>query len=231
MDVFPAWAEHLGLKDAVIRGMDFALHDDPQKYRGAVAFIRDDPLSLGALVTTHKLDLFDACKDMFDEVDLHAALMSEISCISKRGGKLIAHAKDPISSGLSIDNFLPPSHFETSKAHLFSMGAGGSTIAISWHLMKAVAPENRPAGMVISNRSQTAAGPYPRHSRRNGVRYSGDLRTCTDATGQRPDIGGPATRQSCYQRDGFGQRRARVAIDRRRQISQARGHMGTELSR
>ena len=154
MSVFPAWAEHLGLKDAVIRGMDFALHDDPQKYRDAVAFIRDDPLSLGALVTTHKLDLFDACKDMFDVIDPHAALMSEISCISKRGGKLIAHAKDPISSGLSIDNFLPPSHFETSKAHLFSMGAGGSTIAISWHLMKAVALENRPAGIVISNRSQ-----------------------------------------------------------------------------
>ena len=58
MKVFPAWAEHLGLKDAVIKGIDFPLHADPAAYREAVAFISDDPLSLGALVTTHKIDLY-----------------------------------------------------------------------------------------------------------------------------------------------------------------------------
>ncbi len=33
MKVFPAWAEFLGLKDAEIKGIDFALHDDPAAYR------------------------------------------------------------------------------------------------------------------------------------------------------------------------------------------------------
>jgi len=154
MKVFPAWERHLDLDDAVIRGMDFALHDSPEKYRKAVAFIRDDPMSKGALVTTHKLDLFEACRDMFDEIDPHAALMSEVSCISKRNGKLIAHAKDPISSGLAMDGFIPPDHFATTGGQLFSMGAGGSTIAITWHLMKAVPAARRPAAIVISNRSQ-----------------------------------------------------------------------------
>lgn len=154
MKVFPAWAHYLGLENAVIRGMDFALHDDPEKYREAVKFIRDDPHSLGALVTTHKLDLFAACRGMFDVIDDHAALMAEVSCISKRDGKLVAHAKDPVSSGLAINGFLQADHFKTTGGHLFSMGAGGSTIAISWHLMKAVPKENRPAGIVISNRSQ-----------------------------------------------------------------------------
>ncbi len=154
MKVFPAWAEFLGLKDAEIKGINFKLHDDPARYREAVEFIRDDPLSMGALVTTHKIDLFHACRDLFDVVDPHATLMDETSCISKRDGKLICHAKDPISSGLAIDGFLGPDYFATTGADLFSMGAGGSTIAITWHLMRASRGKDVPGRIVVSNRSQ-----------------------------------------------------------------------------
>ncbi len=154
MKVFPAWAEFLGLKDAVIKGIDFKLHDDPAAYREAVEFIRDDPLSMGALVTTHKIDLFHACRDLFDVVDPHAELMDETSCISKRNGKLVCHAKDPISSGLSIDGFLGANYFAENEADLFSMGAGGSTIALTWHLMRASRGKNVPSRIVVTNRSQ-----------------------------------------------------------------------------
>ncbi len=154
MKVFPAWADYLGLKDAVIKGIDFKLHDDPAAYREAVEFIRDDPLSCGALVTTHKIDLFHACRDLFDVVDPHALLMDETSCISKRDGELVCHAKDPISSGLAIDGFLGADYFERTGADLFSMGAGGSTIAITWHLMRRARGKNVPGRIVVSNRSQ-----------------------------------------------------------------------------
>lgn len=154
MKVFPAWAEYLGLQDAVIKGIDFKLHDDPAAYRAAVEFIRDDPLSLGALVTTHKIDLFHACRDLFDTVDEHALLMDETSCISKRGGRLVCHAKDPISSGLAIDGFLGEDYFARTGADLFSMGAGGSTIALTWHLMRRSRGGNVPARIIVTNRSQ-----------------------------------------------------------------------------
>lgn len=154
MKVFPAWAKHLGLEGAVIKGIDFPLHADPEAYRKAVAFIRDDRLSLGALVTTHKIDLFNACRDMFDEIDPHARLMDETSCISKREGKLVCHAKDPISSGLAMDAFLPDGYFERTGAELFSIGAGGSTIALTWHMMHARRKADRPSRIVVSNRSQ-----------------------------------------------------------------------------
>ncbi|ASV83897.1 shikimate dehydrogenase family protein [Ochrobactrum quorumnocens] len=154
MKVFPAWAEYLGLKDAVIKGIDFKLHDEPEAYREAVEFIRNDPLSMGALVTTHKIDLFHACRDMFDVIDPHALLMDETSCISKKDGKLICHAKDPISSGLAIDGFLGADYFELTGADLFSMGAGGSTIAITWHLMRQSRGKNVPGRIIVSNRSQ-----------------------------------------------------------------------------
>ncbi|MDK1389545.1 shikimate dehydrogenase [Sinorhizobium sp. 8-89] len=154
MKVFPAWAEHLGLKDAVIEGIDFKLHDDPTAYRAAVEFIRDDPLSMGALVTTHKIDLFAACKDLFNVIDPHAKLMDETSCISKRNGKFVCHAKDPISSGLAIDGFLGQGYFARTGADLFSMGTGGSTIAITWHLMRRSRGRDVPGRIVVSNRSQ-----------------------------------------------------------------------------
>lgn len=153
MKVFPAWAAFLGLKDAVIKGIDFPLHAEPEAYREAVTFIKNDPLSLGALVTTHKIDLYKACHDLFDEIDPHARLMDETSCISKRDGRLVCHAKDPISSGLSLDGFLPKGHFARTGAELFSIGAGGSTIALTWHMMRPERGADRPSRIIVSNRS------------------------------------------------------------------------------
>ena len=153
MKVFPAWAKHLKL-DAAISGIDFPLHAKPAAYRAAVKFIRDDPQSHGALVTTHKIDLYEACRDRFDIVDPHARLMSETSCISKRGAQLVCHAKDPISSGLALDNFLPTGFFARTGGALFSMGAGGSTIAITWHLMRRARGANVPTRIIVSDRSQ-----------------------------------------------------------------------------
>lgn len=151
MRVFPAWAELLGI-DAAISGIDFPIHADPRSYRHAVRFIKIDPLSMGALVTTHKIDLFAACRDLFDDVDPHAALMDETSCLSKRGGRLVCHAKDPISSGLAVDGFLPQRHFAETGAELFAMGAGGSTIALTWHLMRRERGADVPSRIVVSDR-------------------------------------------------------------------------------
>ena len=153
MRVFPAWAKHLGLGDVEMKGIDFEPHSSPQAYREAVGFLRNDPLSLGALVTTHKIDLYAACRDLFDEIDPHALMMGETSCLSKRNGKFICHAKDPITSGFALDGFLPEQHFARTGAEVFSMGAGGSTIALTWHLMQRSRGVNRPSRVIVSNRS------------------------------------------------------------------------------
>lgn len=138
MKVFPEWAKFLDLPDVVIKGIDFKPHDDPDAYREAVDFIKNDPLSRGALVTTHKIDLLTACRNFFEELDAYAGIMGEISCISKRNGKLIGHAKDPITSGLAIEAFLPPRHWVDTGAAALLLGAGGSSIAITSYLMKNV---------------------------------------------------------------------------------------------
>ena len=80
--------------------------------------------------------------------------MGETSCLSKRDGKFICHAKDQITSGLALDGFLPPQHFAGTGAEVFSMGAGGSTIALTLHLMQRARGANRPSKVIVSNRSQ-----------------------------------------------------------------------------
>lgn len=153
MRVFPKWADFLGLGDVEIKGIDLAIHDKPEKYREVVNFIKNDPLSLGALVTTHKIDLLNACKDQFDVLDEYAELMGEISSISKKDGQLVGHAKDPITSGLSLDAFIPNDYWKDTGAEVLILGAGGSAIAISWYLLKKDHGENRPTKVIVANRS------------------------------------------------------------------------------
>lgn len=86
MTLFPEWAKALGLKDVVLKGIDLEIHADPAEYRKVVEFIKNDELSLGALVTTHKIDLYEAAKDLFDFLDPYAQMFGELSSISKRGG-------------------------------------------------------------------------------------------------------------------------------------------------
>ncbi len=169
MKVFPAWAEHLGLSDAGIKGIDFPLHAEPDAYRAAVRFIKRDPLSLGALVTTHKIDLYKACREFFDEIDLFARVMEETSCLSKRGGKFVCHAKDPISSGLALQGFLPKQHFARTRAELFAIGAGGSTIAFTWYLSQPELGAERPSRIVVSDRSPERLAEVRRIHRELGV--------------------------------------------------------------
>jgi shikimate 5-dehydrogenase len=154
MTVFPRWARHFGLADAVIRGIDCKWHDQADVYRRAMEFIKNDPLSLGALVTTHKIDLLAACRDLFDELDPFAQLMGEVSGLSKRGGKLVGHAKDPITSGLALEAFLPAGHWQGSGAEVLVLGAGGSSIAMTCYLMDERHGANRPSRIVVTNRSR-----------------------------------------------------------------------------
>ncbi len=153
MKVFPRWAAHLRL-DAAIAGIDCKVHDDPAVYRGVVARIKEDPRALGALVTTHKIDLLAAARDLFDDLDHHAQLLGEISCISKRDGRLWGHAKDPETSGLSLEAFVEPGYWSRSRGEVCILGAGGSSLALTTYLMSRRSQADRPRRIVVTNRSE-----------------------------------------------------------------------------
>ena len=153
MKVFPRWAKALGI-DAVLKGIDLEIHGPRDDYRQVVELIKQDPLSLGALVTTHKIDLLCAARDLFDRLDHHATVLGEVSSLSKRESQLWGHAKDPLTSGLALEAFLPPDWWRQTGAEALIFGAGGSALAVSIYLMDPRHGRNRPAKIVVTNRSK-----------------------------------------------------------------------------
>lgn len=152
--VFPLWMKVLRRPEVVIEGIDHPPHDNPENYRHSVAQIKFDPLSLGALVTTHKVNLLEAARDMFDYLDPYAQTCGEISSISKLEDRLEGHAKDPISAGLSIDAIVGHNYFELTGGDVLCFGAGGSAAATGLHLINKSNQGDRPRRFVVVNRSQ-----------------------------------------------------------------------------
>lgn len=134
MKVFPLWADILGLPTRTLVGHDLPMDAEPAQYRAMVERIRDDPRHRGALVTTHKMNLFAAASDLFDELDPFAVSCAEVSSISQRGDRLIGRAKDPLTVDLALRDFLPADHFARTGAEVVILGAGGSGTALSWAL-------------------------------------------------------------------------------------------------
>lgn len=154
MKVFPLWMKVLGREEVVMEGVDCKIHDDPQVYRQAVAQIKYDPLSLGSLVTTHKIDLLNAARDMFEYLDPYARITGEISSISKLDGRLEGHAKDPLTSGASLDAIIGKDYFARTSGEVLCFGAGGSGVATLLHLINKKDKSDRPAKFTFVNRSQ-----------------------------------------------------------------------------
>jgi shikimate 5-dehydrogenase len=154
MRIFPQWVSYLKLGDVDIKGIDCAIHDDPQTYRDIVSFIKEDSLSLGGLVTTHKMDLLAAARGLFDYLDPFAELLGEISSISKRSGQLRGYAKDPITSGLAMESFVPRTYWKDTGSELCILGAGGSSLALTCYIMKQKKRDEWPSKIIVTNRTE-----------------------------------------------------------------------------
>jgi shikimate 5-dehydrogenase len=154
MQIFPRWRETLALSaDIELAGEDLPLHAPAQRYRSVVERIKCEPDHLGAIVTTHKLDLFRAARDYFDRIDEYAQLCQEVSCFAKRDGSLHGWATDPITAGRSLEQMLPVGHFGSTNGQLLCFGAGGSGTAISLHFLRRAEAMNRPRKIIITDRS------------------------------------------------------------------------------
>jgi shikimate dehydrogenase len=134
MKIFPAWAEALDLPTRTLIGHDIPLDSSPDTYRSTIQSIRDDPHHLGALVTTHKMAVFNSALDLFDSVDDLARTFGEISSVVKRGTRLIGAAKDPLTVRLALEEFISPDHFAATGSAALVLGSGGAGCALSYQL-------------------------------------------------------------------------------------------------
>jgi shikimate 5-dehydrogenase len=167
--VFPRWARALGLGDCELNGIDLPPRAPAEDFRAIVRFLKDDPLSLGALVTTHKLDVVAAAGDLINGLDPYAAALREVSCLSKSGSRLLGHAKDPVSSALALAAMLPEGHWRRTGAAGFVIGAGGAALAITCCLAEAERGVDRPARLVVSDRDPARLADIAATHRRLGL--------------------------------------------------------------
>lgn len=149
--VFPRWGELLGLPSRRLVGHDLPLEATRDQYRALVQTIKGDPTHAGALVTTHKISLYEAAADLFDEVDDLARTFGEVSSIFKRDGRLHGAAKDPVTVALALKEFLPEGHFAATGGEVLCLGAGGAGCALTFHL---ATRHDRPAVITCTDVSQ-----------------------------------------------------------------------------
>jgi len=137
MRLFPIWAKVLGIQGTRMHGVDLPPGVERQKVRETVHELRSNPDILGALVTTHKLTVWEETVDLFAEVDEHASRLGEISCISKKkDGRMIGHAKDPITSAKAMGLILKKDHWKNyPQAEALVLGCGGAGTAIIEQLL------------------------------------------------------------------------------------------------
>ena len=139
--VFPKWSELLDL-NAELKGLDLPIGATIQQYQAALEEMRSDENCAGALVTTHKIALFNSSKEMFTSFDEFASACGEVSCIKIVNGKIEGAAKDPITAGLAIEEFLPIGYFK-SAADVLVFGDGGAATAIAWYLTGLASPPRK----------------------------------------------------------------------------------------
>lgn len=142
--IFPVWAETLGMPEAQLVGIDLPLRSPPADYRRIVEHIRRDPLSLGALITSHKLDVVAAASDLIDERDRFAQLAHEVTCLYMRDGVLHGQATDAVTIGEALRQLCPGGYWAQSGASLLCLGAGGAALVLLAHLLIDRRPDNRP---------------------------------------------------------------------------------------
>jgi shikimate 5-dehydrogenase len=148
MRLFPRWAALLGL-DARIEGWDLRLGADAATYRDTVGRLAADPGIAGALVTSHKLGVYRHAGELFDELDRYARLCREVSCISRRDGRLHGQAKDPITAGMAIGDLLGPGRRLEEVPAVLCLGAGGAGTALAVRLRST---EPAPARVIVADK-------------------------------------------------------------------------------
>jgi shikimate 5-dehydrogenase len=133
MRLFPLWAGALGW-DIAVTGLDLPLEASRECYRDALQRLRMSDV-VGAVVTTHKVGLYEAARDLFDDLDPYAQLLGEVNCVSCAGGRLAGYARDALSVARTLDTMLGCSYWQHRQADVLCFGAGGAGISIALSLL------------------------------------------------------------------------------------------------
>lgn len=146
MELFPRWAPLLGTSAQLV-GVDLPLDARREQYRQVVESIATHDDILGAVITSHKINLLAAARDLFSDCEPLSRITQEVNSISKRDG-LVAHARDPLAIVKTFDGLWGPGVWPGPQQHVLCFGAGGAATAIALSLLREVGETDLPARAV-----------------------------------------------------------------------------------
>jgi shikimate dehydrogenase len=135
--VFPHWAALCGIADAELVGLDAPQGAPRARIREMVETVARDLEAAGALVTTHKVAVFEAARDLFASIHPDAAYLGEVGCIVRRDSGLYGLAVDHESCGVPLARITGGT---TWRHGVLIFGGGGAGRAIALHLARHHAP-------------------------------------------------------------------------------------------
>ena len=113
-----------------LRGVDIDLDADDDTYRRLLHDLRDDTHAHGAVVTAHKVRLFQSARAEFSYLDPLALACHEVNAVRRGPGGLMGWARDPVSVGRVVDRIWP-----ADGGDVVCLGAGGTAVALAHHLL------------------------------------------------------------------------------------------------
>src|SRR5579872_267414 len=141
--IFPRWTRLAGLDDATLAGIDLPIGASPDQYRAAVETIRTDSACWGALVTSHKIGIYDHARDLLAGFDADAEKLGEVSCMVRRGGKLMGRALDPPTAATALRAIV----VAPFRGSVLILGAGGAALALATVLAR----EHLPREVILTD--------------------------------------------------------------------------------
>jgi shikimate 5-dehydrogenase len=124
--LFPRWMEALGI-EALLEGVDIPLGAPAHRYRRFVRRLEGEGTA-GAVITSHKLDLYRSCRYLLTPADPLVEILGEVACILPRTNGLAAHTIDPLSSRRALHEMLKARSGKITEALV--LGAGGAGLAV-----------------------------------------------------------------------------------------------------
>jgi shikimate dehydrogenase len=134
-----------------VHGVDLEPGSPGARYVELLEELRAAPARVaGAVVSVHKVGLFDAGHRLFAELDPIARACEEVNAVRRAGSDLHGYARDPISVGRVVDRIWP-----RGEGEVVCIGAGGTARALIHHLL---AIRAEPVRVVCADHSEAALG-------------------------------------------------------------------------
>jgi shikimate 5-dehydrogenase len=130
--LFESWCRALRL-NWELRHWDIELDASRKVYDQFLSSVRSENY-VGALVTTHKANLYSLSGLNFDLLEPSCVSLAEVGVVYRRGDAICGGVSDIESGGAVLERIVLSQHWKVGSRRAVVLGAGGAGLAAAWNL-------------------------------------------------------------------------------------------------